>query len=293
MTLAQLAQHTRDLMPGAKVILEKDHVHVQWGGTAPAAPAAAASKAQEVFRGVATPPSADYAVRRAGEGDPLFSPGTTVETDAKTGNTRVLQAPPKADAATGGAPKLNASDNAFLAKLRNQFGELQTMSSNMDQFVQLNRNVATGGKMALPGMGTVLSAVNPQIATMQSITNKLTPAMRNGLPGAASDRDVAMFRGATVGLDKPLEANQNIRDAAKAFAGRSGDYLAFLETYAAKKGTLLGSTEIWKNYVDTHPLFGGIRKDGSPIVNKNTPWRAVISLGGESAPSGFWTRSGL
>lgn len=231
-----------------------------------------------------TPKPADsWTTKRAGANDPLYREGTTYKVNDKTGEQQVVQQPPSAAdaaAAAGTAPvKLTMGDSSYLNKLRTQVDEMGGVSSKLDQFIQLNREVPTGGAMALPGSGTVLSAFNPKIAQMKAITDQLTPAMRNGLPGAASDKDVAMFRGATVGLNKPLATNIAISNAMKAWTERQGDYIAFLEAFANSKGTLAGSREIWQKYAEDHPLFSPGGPDGMPRVNPRTPWRTAIDFG--------------
>jgi hypothetical protein len=106
----------------------------------------------------------------------------------------------------------------------------------------------------------------------------MTPAMRNGLPGAASDRDVSLFQQATVGVDKSRAVNTQIRDMAKAFVARQGDFQAFREAYARANNTLLGADEKWAEYAEAYPLFSeDTSSDGLPKVNsKITPWRKVL-----------------
>jgi hypothetical protein len=232
----------------------------------------------EIFKG-SPKPKDNWTLKTAGEGDPNFRPGTTYQVNAKTGETRKLQDPLSPTGGKGGA-KLSQPEQSYLTKLRQQADELQNVTGSVDEFLQLNKNVKTGGGMALPGVGGVLSTVNPSVARMTSITSKLTPAMRNGLPGAASDKDVAMFKNSTVGIDKPYEANAAIAKGVKALTNRVGDHVAFLEAYGKANGTLLGSQELWKKYVDDHPLFAGLDKNGALIQNKITPWREAIPMGG-------------
>jgi hypothetical protein len=239
----------------------------------------------ELFTG-SPKPKDKWTMKTAAEGDPNFRPGTTYEVNSKDGAVRKLQDPAAAGKAANGG-KLSQPEQTYLAKIRQQADELQNVAGSVDEFLQLNKNVKTGGGMALPGVGGVLSTVNPSVARMTSITSKLTPAMRNGLPGAASDKDVAMFKNSTVGIDKPYEANQAIGKSVKALTGRVGDHVAFLEAYGKANGSLLGSQELWKKYVDDHPLFAGLDKNGALIANKITPWRQAIQMDGSTAaPAG-------
>jgi len=292
MTMAQLAEQVRQRMPHADVIDEGDHVHVELDGKPRGGMnVMAGGSGQDTVRPAtgarvvaetAAKPVANWVTVTAGPNDPNFRPGTTYQRNPVTGEVKVKQAPPTAakTATSGGAVKIPASQEAELAKLRKSVNEVQGMSGLVDQFVALNKSVNTGGSMALPGVGEVLGAVNPNVARMRSIASQITPAMRNGLPGAASDKDVAMFKSATVGIDKPYAANVATAKAAKAFAARQGDYVSFLEAYARENGTINGSSELWKNYVDANPLFSEGGADGMLAIRKIVPWRQAIKMGG-------------
>lgn len=181
---------------------------------------------------------------------------------------------PRTGASSG---KLSNQDAAYLSKARTSAGELSNLASQMGRFSKLNESVDTGGLMAMPGVNEMATPFDAKRATMNSIVSNITPAMRNGLPGAASDRDVAMFKEATVGLDKPLAANQAIAAAGKAIATRHNDYVAYMEAYAKKNGNLLGAQEGWNTYTDKNPLYGDdLNEHGIPVVKKVTPWRQVF-----------------
>lgn len=255
-SLGRLHAAIKQAIPGDwQAIQEKDHVHIEPGPDSPQAHAGKAASAEhplvkELWAGAPKPPTA---------------------TALKVGG------------AAGKAAKLSQSEEAGLQKLRQSNTEAQNMASLTDRFVSLNKQIKTGGTMALPGMGDVIGTVNPKVSEMVAITSQLTPAMRNGLPGAASDKDVAMFKSATVGINKPYAANVAIARAAKAFASRQGDYLAFLEAWANSRGTVRGASEVWKGYADSHPVFSGVDKNGVPLLAKSTPWRQAIQMDG-SAP---------
>lgn len=199
--------------------------------------------------------------------------------------------PTKAGAAgTAGKPsKLSQSEEAGLQRERDEYNKNSNLASLMDQFMVLNKEVPTGGKMAMPGAGSIVGPFNAKVARMQSITSQITPGMRNGLPGAASDKDVAMFKDATVGLKNPYAANKATADAAKAFVARQGDYLAFKEAWATEHGTVRGALETWRNFVDAHPLYSGKDANGMLKLAPKTPWRSVINIsaapGSAAAPA--------
>lgn len=177
----------------------------------------------------------------------------------------------------GGQTKLTPQDMQYINGLRKQADETGNMSTLMGEFEQLNQNVETGGYYATPGVNAALSPFDSKRSRMSSIVSQITPAMRNGLPGAASDRDVAMFRDATVGLDKPYLTNKATAEASKAFAKRQGDYVAFLEAYAQKNGNVLGAREKWQDYAAKNPVFSkDLDKDGLLVPQKPVPWRQVF-----------------
>lgn len=188
-------------------------------------------------------------------------------------------APVSAQTGQGGG-KLPAQDYKYIADHRKSAEETNNSAVLLDEFVHHNENVDTGGLVGLasdvPGVNKIMGAFDPKRARMSEIVDQATPGMRNGLPGAASDRDVAMFRNATVGLDKPKRTNIATRDAAKAMAKRQGDYVAFLEAFAKKNGNLLGAQERWMDYREANPVFEGEDKEGFPIIAKRTPWRLAM-----------------
>ena len=89
---------------------------------------------------------------------------------------------------------------------------------------------------------------------LESITNTLAPAMRQGLPGAASDRDVAMFKSATIGVNNTLGNNRAI---ARAMLETRKLREAKLDFMAAVSGSFTGSTtareaeRAWNEYLNS------------------------------------------
>lgn len=216
--------------------------------------------------------------------------GGSYQINTANGQTRVAQAPPSGAAARGqnGTPRLSPQDNAFLVKLRTDFSQGQGLANIAGQMETLARNVDTGGFMAMPGAGSVVGAVNPEVRRFIQLTDQMTPGMRQGLPGAASDRDVAMFRSATPSVDKPREANLAAIAAIQAWSRRQGDYVAFMEQWARDHGSLLGASEEWGRYTAANPLFEE-GTHGMPRTRSVTPWRSYFQQprqsGAAPAPS--------
>ena len=216
-----------------------------------------------------------------------FRPGTVVQRNNATGQVSVVQGPGQGNGGGGGGgsnnPRLSPQDNIYISKARTAADELRNTADLYQEFMSLNRQVQTGGWMALPGMAEARGALDPRIARMNAIQARLTPQQRQGMPGAASDRDVAMFTRSTVSADKPLAANEATARAGRAMATRQGDYVAFLENYARDNGSILGAQEQWNRYLNANPLF---REEGGQIrVNAWKPWRQWFNENGGNRPN--------
>lgn len=150
---------------------------------------------------------------------------------------------------------LVAEDLAALKELAKDENALETRMSKipqLDEFQQLNEHTDTGPLLdKVPG--TIMFSKDRQ--RMQSIANELAPSMRQGLPGAASDRDVSMFKAATVGVDKDKETNDAVIAAFKAQTARDADYLKFRQDYLNRYKTLNGANAAWRGYVEANPIF--------------------------------------
>lgn len=184
-----------------------------------------------------------------------------------------------------GSGKLAPTDSKYISEARTTAQQLANTVPLINRFVQLNREVGTGGMMGNALVAGARAMVDPRIAEMRSITDRLTPAMRQGMPGAASDRDVAMFQSATVGVGKLGPANQSVAAALRAAAKRQQDYVAYLEDYARKNGSLLGAQEEWDAYASANPMFDD-QGTGVLKLNPTTPWRQYF---GSTAPAGSRT----
>ena len=67
-------------------------------------------------------------------------------------------------------------------------------------------------------MGIKIGPSASAVEAADAILNRLTPAQRQGMPGAASDRDVAMFRGALPSLGQTKEGQKIILDTMEGLA---------------------------------------------------------------------------
>lgn len=201
------------------------------------------------------------------------------------GDLEAIPGGPAAEKAKG-ATKLAPQDSKYISEARTSAQQLSATVPLVDRFIELNTKVWTGGALGNNTLAGAAAMFDPRVAEMKAITDRLTPAMRQGMPGAASDRDVAMFQSATVGLGKPGPANQSVARALKAGAKRQADYVAFLENYAKENGSLLGAQEEWDAYAAANPMFDQDDK-GNLTIRKQTPWRQYFGTsGGPAAAKG-------
>lgn len=168
---------------------------------------------------------------------------------------------------------LSTQDRQYITTVREQASQLSNAVDLAKEFVRINEDVSTGGIKVLPGVKSLNAAFDPRVATMKGIQDRLTPAMRQGMPGAASDRDVRMFASATVNLDKPGPANQAAAVAIEGGARRMGEYVEFLEDYTQRNGSLMGAQEQWNRYAAANPLYEEDANGGIIGLRKTTPWR--------------------
>ena len=143
--------------------------------------------------------------------------------------------------------------------------ESNLVANRLKRFKYLNSIEETGGLM---DRVTDVS-VDEQKREMVSIVDNLTPLMRQGLPGAASERDTAMFRGATVGINKTRAINNNIVAGHAALNQMGKDRLAFRQEYLQVNGHLEGSEKMWTSYAEANPIFDFSSPEGSYELNKN------------------------
>lgn len=89
----------------------------------------------------------------------------------------------------------------------------------LSELERLGDKIGTGGAAAIRGyfsrIGVDLGDAS-DLNAFESLVDRLTPAQRQGLPGAASDRDVQMFRSSLPSLIRQPEGNRIIIGTLKA-----------------------------------------------------------------------------
>jgi hypothetical protein len=162
---------------------------------------------------------------------------------------------------------------------REAIDQASGMMQDVSRFLQImDDGLETGGALALPFAGDVAAPFSPEIAEAKSIGDKLTPQMRQGMPGSASDRDVAMFRGATINIDKPNAANRNIGMGILTSRQNLLDRDAYMQAYFDQNKHLQGADRHWKRYLEANPIFSPDAAKGSYELNQNrASWRDFFS----------------
>lgn len=183
---------------------------------------------------------------------------------------------------SGVAPKLAPADMSSLKAYRDAAESGSGMRADANRFVELNKSTRTGGIESLPVIGNALAMVDPKRREMMSLSDKIAPAMRQAGSGAMSDKDVEMYKSATVGTNKLGPTNQAIGGVIDAGTRRQADYSAFMEEWARRNGGLIGAREAWDSYANDNPLFDTGPK--GTVVRKTQPWRQWFGLEGGAAP---------
>lgn len=170
--------------------------------------------------------------------------------------------------------------------------EAQNILASTDEFLALNKKVGSGGVTGSGGLSSVpivnsaRNMVDSDWARMNAITDKLTPLMRQGLPGAASDRDMQTFRGATVGTGKLGEANVGIARGLQVAAKNAIDKGLFDEAYFRRNRHLQGSDNAWNRYLEENPIFDPRSDPTNPELNRaRKSWREYVSPSAQAPQS--------
>lgn len=154
-------------------------------------------------------------------------------------------------AAKGGAPaakppKLTAQELKELQTARAAAQSQESSARDAERFLEVNRKVGTGQMWALPFASEIRGAFDPNFAEMQSITNRMAPLQRTPGSGASSDKDVAGFKKAVPNPDYVGPTNTSIARRIKDEARIAAEYAAFLDDFAATRGTLVGAQAAWQ-----------------------------------------------
>ncbi len=165
----------------------------------------------------------------------------------------------------------------------------EATADQLKLFMELNKRVQTGGLSDKNSIGQFVQGVkmlNPSAgdyATMQSISSEIVPKMRPVGSGTSSDLDIKMFSKATVGVDKPKEANDNIALAVIQRAKNARDYADFKSTYLAQNYTLQDVDKHWNKYLRDNPIFDHTSTTPFTLNPKRVEWTDYFA-GNKKAP---------
>ena len=172
---------------------------------------------------------------------------------------------------TKGAGKFAEKANELQAK---RYGEMvdtsdaaRQMQGDLDMLEGMSKGIATGrGAEVRLGMAQFAKAwgfddiasglTGGKLGEMEafgSMIDKLTPQMRQGMPGAASDRDVAIFRNALPNMLKTPEGNHIVMQTLRA-----------MNDYKMRAGDLAG--QALRGDISQADADKGIRGLGSPFA---------------------------
>tara|TARA_R110002126_G_scaffold2771_2_gene15367 strand:- start:2435 stop:4054 length:1620 start_codon:yes stop_codon:yes gene_type:complete len=153
-----------------------------------------------------------------------------------------------------------------LAKLREDLGAARKLSIGMKRFKILNAKQSTGGvtDRFLPEAITT----DDEKKEMISITDNFTPLMRQGLPGAASEKDVQMFKSGLPGISRNRAVNDKLADALIRRAENAEAYKNYLEQYNSTNGHLEGADILWSEYLEANPIFNHSAESGELQLNE-------------------------
>lgn len=180
----------------------------------------------------------------------------------------------------GAAPKMTTQENQQLATVREGAAGAEGAIEQIDRFMTLNQKTPTGQIAGMQPYRSLRAAFDPNVAQMNAIVEKLTPAQREPGSGPMSDPDIAMYRASVIGVDKPGPANTKIAALARAGEQRRRDYAAYMDYYARLNGTLNGAQEQWDSYSAQEPVYD--HKTGTARTARS--WRRHFGIDGQPKP---------
>lgn len=122
------------------------------------------------------------------------------------------------------------------------------------------------------------SKLSPEMQDFESLVSKLVPQQRPAGSGTTSDRDMAIYEKATIGLDKDTKTNRNILALGKAMAENDKAYEELRSEWASAGGSLSEFDKVWRKYANEQHIYND---DGTINQNRVSPYE-WFSNGGSS-----------
>lgn len=155
----------------------------------------------------------------------------------------------------------NASQTKQAAALQSNLG----IASDLERFNEINEKDITGPSVNFTIIGGVKKFFDPELQEAESITSRLVPFLRNGLPGSSSNLDVAMFKSAGPEITKNKEANKNRLAAIKAALQNQSERTQFDNDFFTVHSHMDGADREWRKYLEANPIFDH-SKDAKPYT---------------------------
>lgn len=136
-----------------------------------------------------------------------------------------------------------------LKTLEEPLAKERDIVARLERFEQLQGVQNTGASEWRPVY------TDPEKKEMDSIASEIAPQLRAPGSGSSSDKDVKMFKNATVSVLNKPQVNKNIITARKAAAQNKIDQVEFLREYQAAYGHTKGAEKAWNEYLNANPIF--------------------------------------
>lgn len=174
--------------------------------------------------------------------------------------------------------KPNPTDYKILQEEMANANTARRSQAELDNFMALNKNNATGIGYKIPFIGDGLVGMNPDLQAMQAIEARLTPAQRPAGSGATSDFEQRLYAKGIPSIGKMGESNRKIYNERKRDTQGQIARSDFMQSYAqANRGSTLGADAKWNEFVNTNPQDFNSWKQFYGLSPKPQPKRHPLS----------------
>lgn len=147
-------------------------------------------------------------------------------------------------------------DSKAIETIQTAADRARTTSDMMKRFLTLNEQEGTGPVKGSPLVLPARKLFSPdKIQEMQAIIAETVPSKRIAGSGTTTDKDMELFKQATVSMGNSEEANRNIANAVIANNQAIQDKAEFLNNYKEAHGSLSGANIAWNRYLERNPIF--------------------------------------
>lgn len=153
-----------------------------------------------------------------------------------------------------------------IAKIEEALSQEEQVTQRLQRFLELQDVQATGAsQFKTPFVGYL----DPELQEMEAIQSEIAPKMRQVGSGSSSDRDVEMFKKATVSPKNKPQTNKNIATARIAAAENKKDMAQFMRAFQASYGHTKGAEKSWRDYLEHNPIFDDRTQKEQFKLNEN------------------------